>query len=225
MDSHLFAECCHLLGKVQSRLRPAAGRSRVGASRGSQCRAFPTHPASVSASARSARGAPHAGFHPSKHCRYHLPRADPLALASRCGSRAESTARNWLRSLAKMSMPPGSMERRASSPASTCSDARRFVPASVSTSEPFGKSNAARLCRPASLAAGGRQCRRPAIMRWSTSQRSPSSPMAMRLPIRRRSRTVRPSAEAKGGCAVRSREMPATRTPPAAGRRCAARGR
>ena len=85
------------------------------------------------------------------------------------------------------------MERKPSSPASTCNDARRFVPASVSTREPLGKSKAARFCRPDSLAPGGRQCKRPAIIRCSTSQRSPSTPIAIRLPIRRNSRTMRPS--------------------------------
>ena len=34
----------------------------------------------------------------------------------------------------------------------------------------------------------GRQCSRPAIIKCNTSQRSPSTPMAMRLPMRRSSR-------------------------------------
>ena len=99
---------------------------------------------------------------------------------------AVSAARNSARSLERISIPPGSMERKPSSPATTCSEARRFVPASVSTSEAWGKSNAARFWRPASFAFGERQWRRPAIIRCSTSQRSPSTPMAMRLPIRRK---------------------------------------
>lgn len=86
-----------------------------------------------------------------------------------------------------------------------------FVPASVSTREPLGKSKAARLWRPASFAPGGRQCRRPAIIKCSTSQRSPSTPMAIRLPIRRSSRTIRPSRFVSDGSAVRSRKGLANR--------------
>ncbi len=51
------------------------------------------------------------------------------------------------------------------SPTRRCSEARCFVPASVRSSEPLGKSKAARLLRPASFAFCGRQCRRPAIIR------------------------------------------------------------
>jgi len=57
-----------------------------------------------------------------------------------------------------------------------------------------------------------RQCSRPAIIRWMTSQRSSSKPMATRLPTRRRLRTVRPSAQDSGGSAVRSRNALAKRT-------------
>src|SRR6266849_5810311 len=64
---------------------------------------------------------------------------------------AVSAMRNELRSLVKMSIPPGSTERNSSSPVSTYKDARRFEPASVSTREPLGKSKAARLWRPASF--------------------------------------------------------------------------
>src|SRR5260370_28099790 len=67
---------------------------------------------------------------------------------------AVRAARNELRSLVKISIPPGSMERKPSSPVTTYNDARCFVPASVSTREPLGKSKAARLRRPASFALG-----------------------------------------------------------------------
>src|SRR5580700_5672494 len=77
---------------------------------------------------------------------------------------AVSAARKDARSLEKTSMPPASKERNASSPSTTCNDARRLEPASVSTREPLGKSNAARVWRPASLASGARQCKRPAII-------------------------------------------------------------
>ena len=59
------------------------------------------------------------------------------------------------------------------------------------------KSKAARFCLPASLAPGFFQCSRPAIIRCSTSHRSPSSPMAIRLPMRLSSRTRFPSADAQ----------------------------
>ena len=115
-------------------------------------------------------------------------------------------------------MPPGSMSGSACSPRRTCSEARRLEPASVRTRVPSEKSSARSAWRPESLACGGRQCKRPAIMRWITSQSSPgspttglcrwggrssSTPMAMRLPMRRSSRTVRPSTAVMGGSAVR----------------------
>ena len=109
--------------------------------------------------------------------------------------------------------PPGSSAARPLRPSATCKDARRLVPASVSTREPLSKSNAASVLRPASLAPGARQCSRPAIMRCSTSHRSPSRPMAMRLPTRLSSRTRRPFASERGGSAVRSRKGLVRRTP------------
>src|SRR5229473_1146392 len=56
------------------------------------------------------------------------------------------------------------------------------------------------------------QCNRPAIIKCSTSQRLPSTPIAIRLPIRLSSRTTRPSTCVSGGCAVRSRKGLARRT-------------
>ena len=93
-----------------------------------------------------------------------------------------SAARKHSRSAVRTSMPPGSMASRPASPATTWSDALRLAPASVSVSEPGGKSKAARFWRPLRAAWAGFQCRRPAIIRCSTSQRSPSRPMAMRFP-------------------------------------------
>ena len=57
----------------------------------------------------------------------------------------------------------------------------------------FGKSNAARPRGRDTLAPRFCQCRRPAIMRCSTSHRSSSKPIAMRLPILRDLRTRLPS--------------------------------
>ena len=93
-------------------------------------------------------------------CRISSEYALPMPLTMRGSVRAllsvrfstVSASRNELRSLAKTSIPPGSTERKSSSPARTDKDARCFVPASVSTREPVGKSKAARLLRPASFA-------------------------------------------------------------------------
>ena len=69
----------------------------------------------------------------------------------------------------------------------------RFAPASVSVSEPSGNRKPPDSGRPLQgLAPAGFQCRRPAIIRCSTSQRSPSRPIAMRFPTRRNSRTTLP---------------------------------
>ena len=153
-------------------------------------------------------------------CRISSEYAFPMPLSTRGSVSARlsvwfsavSAARNESGSADKTSMPPGSSANNAASPSSTCKEARRLLPASVSTSEPLGKSKAARLCRPASLAPAGRQCSLPAIIKCSTSHRSPSIPKAIRLPTRRNSRTARHSAEAMGGCAVRSRKALASRT-------------
>src|SRR5258706_5803609 len=153
-------------------------------------------------------------------CRISSEYALPIPLTRRGSVRALfrvrfsniSAARNDVKSLVKISIPPGSTERKPSSPARTCNDARRLVPASVSTSDPLGKSKAARFCRPDSFAPGSRQCNRPAIIKCSTNQRSPSTPMAIRLPIRRNSRTVRLSTFVMGGCTVRSKKGLVSRT-------------
>ena len=125
---------------------------------------------------------------------------------------AVSAPRNSSRLQASGSMPPGSTARSADSPRSTCSEARRFVPASVSTSEPSSKSKAASELRPASFAGGARQCSRPPTMRCTTSQSSCSSPIATRLPTRRSSLTRCPETASIGGSAVRSKNALAMRT-------------
>ena len=124
---------------------------------------------------------------------------------------AISASRNELTLLVKMSIPPVSMACRPSSPPRTCSEARCFAPGSVSRSEPLGKSKAARLCRPANLAPGVRQCKRPASIKCSTSHRLSYTPMAIRLPIRRGWRTIWPSTSVRGGSTERSRKGLANR--------------
>jgi len=54
--------------------------------------------------------------------------------------------------------------------------------------------------------------KRPAIMRWKTRKRSPSSSKAIRLPRRWRARTTRPSAAASGGSTERRRNGDTRRT-------------
>ena len=76
-----------------------------------------------------------------------------------------NAARNVSKSDVRTSTPPASNSSSASTPRIRWSEARRLFPASVSTSVPVAKSNAARSFRPASVAPGGRQWRRPAIMR------------------------------------------------------------
>jgi len=123
-----------------------------------------------------------------------------------------SAARNESRSAANTSIPPASNAARPASPPTTCNDARCLLPASVSTSEPRGKSNAARFCLPPSFASRFFQCSRPAIIKCSTSQRSPPSPNAMRFPIRRNRSTTRSSALVREGWTVRNRNGLFSRT-------------
>ena len=65
---------------------------------------------------------------------------------------ARRTARKAAGSASSTSSPPGRWTARPSSPRTTCSEARRFVPASVRTSVPSGKSNAASPILPGGLA-------------------------------------------------------------------------
>jgi len=139
----------------------------------------------------------------------------PIPLMSRGSVRArlrvwfsaERAARNAFKSVerSQTSIPPASSDARPPSPLKRYNEARRLEPASVSISDPFGKSKTARFCRPASLAGVDFQCKRPAIIKCNASQRSPSSPKTMRFPIRRSSRTTRPSTLESGGCAVRNK--------------------
>ena len=77
-------------------------------------------------------------------CRISSEYAFPMPLRMRGSVRARlrvrfstmSASRKELRSLERTSIPPGSIERNASSPSKRCKDARRLVPASVSTSDP-----------------------------------------------------------------------------------------
>ncbi len=105
---------------------------------------------------------------------------------------------------ASTSMPPASSARSASRPATTCSDARRLLPASVSTIEPTSNSNTASALRAVALP-GASQRRRPAIIRWTTTKSSPSSASTTRLPIRSIASTRLPSTAESGGTTLRSR--------------------
>ena len=64
-----------------------------------------------------------------------------------------------------------------------------LVPASVSRSVPPAEVESRERPFAGEFGPPGFQCRRPAIMRWRMSQRSSSSPIAIRLPRRRISRT------------------------------------
>jgi len=103
--------------------------------------------------------------------------------------------------------PAGSIASSAASPRSTSSDAAPFGAGFREHERAGGKIERCEIVAPAELACGGRQCSRPAIIRWSTSHKSSSKPIAMRLPMRRSSRTVRPSTLESGGrrCAARRR--------------------
>src|SRR6267154_2377149 len=113
-------------------------------------------------------------------------------LAAKSSSRASRT-----------SSPPGSMAASAASPSTRWIEARRFVPASVSSSVALSNSNTASHMRPGGFAPLASQRRRPAIIRWSTRNSPPSSSKTMRLPIRRRPKTFLPSADAMGGFTLR----------------------
>ena len=116
-------------------------------------------------------------------------------------------------------MPPGSMSRRACSPRRTCSEARRLEPASVSTRVPIRK-----IKREKRLAAGELGLRRPPVQASRNHEmnhepdffldfgRKHLTPIAMRLPMRRSSRTVRPSTAVMGGSAVRRTKTLCRRT-------------
>ena len=100
---------------------------------------------------------------------------------------------------------PGRARPAPRCPRTTCSEARRLVPASVSVSEPLSKSNVASAARRLRALPAAYQCRRPAIIRCSTSQSSPSTPIAIRLPSLRTSRTTRPASSCGDGAKLRSR--------------------
>src|SRR6267378_2111826 len=132
---------------------------------------------------------------------------------NRCGSAsarlsvcrsAFSLAAKSSRRASRTSSPPGSMAASAASPSTRWIEARRFVPASVSTRVSSWNSNAASDMRPGGFAPLASQRRRPAIIRCSTRNSLPSSSTTIRLPIRRRPKTFFPSAEAMGGLTLRS---------------------
>src|SRR5215831_5120818 len=90
--------------------------------------------------------------------------------------------------------------------------ARFWEPASVQRSDPTGKSNAARPRGGEIFTPRARQWSLPAIIKCKTSQRSPSRPIQIRFPTRRKRRGFLPVAVPSGGVAVRSRNGLTTRT-------------
>jgi hypothetical protein len=110
------------------------------------------------------------------------------------------------------SKPPASSAASAAASGSRWSAARCFVDASVRSSVPAAKSNAASPVRFGIAIPAARQCSRPEIMRWMARKSPPSSASTSRLPTRRASSTTRPLAASSGGSVVRSRFQPATRT-------------
>ena len=115
-----------------------------------------------------------------------------------------SRAANSAGVAANTSSPPRSNSASAARPATTCSDARFFGLASVNTSEPAGKSNAASATFFASFAPRGFHRSRPAIIRWITTKRSPSTPITIRLPSRSTVSTFAPTSSFGAGLTVRS---------------------
>src|SRR6516165_2893787 len=145
-------------------------------------------------------------------CRISSEYALPMPLKSRGSVSARlsvwfslrNRAANCARLDVRTSRPPGSCCCSCSSPCTRCSEARRLVPASVRVSVPLPNCRRASTARFGGAVPRSYQCRRPAIMRWNTSHNPPSSPIASRLPSRRRSVTRRCSASWIGGTALRS---------------------
>jgi hypothetical protein len=115
-----------------------------------------------------------------------------------------SASRNWSLVASGTSSPPRSWARSARAPATTWIDARFLVPSSVKRRVPVGKSNAASPRRFGMWASGSRHRSRPAIIRWITSDRSPSSAITMRWLRRLTARTFLDSTSAIGGVTERS---------------------
>jgi hypothetical protein len=117
---------------------------------------------------------------------------------------ATRRAANASRVAAMTSMPPASSAASPARPATTWSDARRCLPASVSASVPVAKAKNASAFGAVVLPRSSQRSR-PAIMRWTTTKRSPSNARTMRLPSRSTPTTVRPSTAEIGGVTERSR--------------------
>ncbi len=122
-----------------------------------------------------------------------------------------SASTNAARVASSGSSPPRANCPSPVSPRTRWSEARFFELASVISSVPVEKSNAASPTLPGTFAPRAPQRKRPAIIKWKTRNRSPSSPSTIRLPMRRSSRTVRPSASRSGGSTERSRNGLASR--------------
>ena len=212
MHRHLLAKRRHLLRKPIAGLRAQPVDPQLQRLPASPETAAPTPHRSADASASPAKAAPHAESHPNTHSQSRSPAADRSAPASASDSPPSAPPETPPDRTPSRRSRPDPPSCSASSPARTYSDARRFEPASVSTSDPGVKSNAASAFRPASFAPADFQCSRPAIIRCRTSQRSPSTPIAIRFPMRRSSRTTRPFTLSSGGSTVRKSVKLASRT-------------
>jgi len=131
---------------------------------------------------------------------------------NRCGSvsarlsvcrSAFNLAANSSGPASRTSSPPGSMAASAASPSTRWIEARRLVPASVSQQRCVVELEHGDDMRPGAFAPPASQRSRPAIMRCSTRNSPPSSSKTMRFPIRRRPKTLFPSADAMGGFTLR----------------------
>src|SRR5947209_8147364 len=95
-------------------------------------------------------------------------------------------------------------------------DARRFDPASVRSSVPSSKSNAARPSFPGIFAFGASQRKRPAIIRWITMKRSSSRARTIRFPTRRVAATRLPAtSRVPGSTVLRTKGLPSPTLSPA----------
>jgi len=133
----------------------------------------PIHVREILARIRAIRARVHVSGESRARCRISSEYALPMPL-NRCGSvkarfnvwlSRASAARKLARSLSRTSRPPGSCARNATSSRTKWSEARFLELASVTSSVPLSKSNAASPTLPTSLAPRGRHRSRPAIIR------------------------------------------------------------
>ena len=112
---------------------------------------------------------------------------------------ATRRAANASRVAAITSIPPASSAASAARPATTCSEARRLL-ARLGEEQACRRRTRRRRARcGAVVLPGASQRRRPAIIRWTTTNSSPSKAKTMRLPRRSTPATRWPSTALIGG--------------------------